>query len=259
MDDTKNQDNQDHYLLLGVPRSGKTTYFCSIAEHLQKLAISSGRFGFKFCDNHTSRFINKQMKLLRNDDWPEKTPKKDKEDYRFQLDYEKKILGIKFYTEIVDISYHDYPGEAFSEFCSDDPSGRYDDDIKDLESKTASAKGIFLMLDVEEIFNQKNVEESQEALVALIQKLKKNKKIKLALIFNKIELIPNYSHDKYMKKFKSLYGNAYQWLRGVEHKFFSVYTLGGECRIRHDGEIIPPKELHPKSILKPVNWMIHFI
>ena len=258
---TEKKDIVDNYLLLGAPLSGKTTYFCCMAEYLQRLATSCGRFGFKFCDNHTARFINTQMKLLRNGEWPVKTPKKDQQDYRFQLDYEKRILGIKFYTECVDILYHDYPGEAFNDAFLDTSSGRYESDVKDLKEKILFAKGIFLMLDVKDIFNEKNVDALQEALFAMIKYLK-NETIrppKLALIFNKIELIPNYSHDEYVEKFKKLFMHVYQWLCDMEYKFFSVYTLGGECQTSEAGKIIPPKELHPRWVEEPVNWMIHFI
>lgn len=251
----------ENYLLLGAPRSGKTTFFCCMADHLQTLATESGRFGFKFCDNHTSRFIRGQMKLLRNGSWPVKSPKKDEEDYLFQLDYDWKLFGIKFYKQFVDIIFHDYPGEAFNDAFSDTPSGRYENDVKDLRAKIALAKGIFLMLDVKEIFNENNVEAFQEALVEMIKYLRNNKKKppKLALIFNKTELITNYSHDKYVRKFKRLFSNAVQYLSGIEHKYFSVYTIGGECRISDAGVMIPPAELRPRQILKPVNWMIHFI
>lgn len=254
------KETSDNYLLLGVPRSGKTTYFCTMAEHLQKLATSSGRFGFKFCDNNTSRFIDNQMKFLRNNGWPEKTPKKDV-DYKFQLVHDLRIFGVKLYTEYIDILYHDYPGEAFNDAFSDAPSGMFTKNVEDLKEKIATAQGIFLMLDAKEIFNEENVESSQETLVALIKYLqeKAKRKIKLALIFNKIELIPDYSHREYLRKFKLLYRNAYQWLHGVNHQFFSVYTVGGECRVNEHGNVIPPEKLNPRSVLKPVNWMIRFI
>ena len=257
--ESKKESKHENYLLLGVPKAGKTTYFCSMAVHMQKLANTTPGLKFRYCDNHTSRFIDECMQKLKSQEWPDKTQHKSDKDYSFQLEYEKRILGIHIYTDTIDIIYHDYPGEAFTAAFSEIPcSGIFAADAEDLKKKIEIAKGIFLLLDAKEMFNENNIREMSESLTKMFKHIRTHKshQPKLAIIFNKAELFTNFQHDDFCRMFKDNYGNSFAWLP-PEYKFFTVYPLGS-CSINDQGESIPPEEITPKNVLWPVQWMIKY-
>ena len=177
-----------------------------------------------------------------------------------------------FYRRAV-ITCHDYPGEAFeAAFVVNDylipdkikAASRIGDDIAlgffrdadDMKSQIKKAKGIFLVIDAEELLNGRDEEKNRDVLTRLVQYIRhSNRNIKLAVIFNKLELLGG-PQTGLIAKIKKDYSNAYAYLPH-NHRFFYVYPLGS-VDTAEDGAIIPPKRLHPRGILAPIRWMIGF-
>lgn len=264
----------DNYLFLGLPKSGKTTYFSLMAQRLQDTANRTKNIKFLYLPTQitdksgeikqegiTSDFIADCISRVKKAKWPRKT--QDYEvGYSFELDkyfslFGKPVLQKYFYKKTV-VDYHDYPGEAFEVAFGviDNPTPEIKNAADDMKEKIASASGLFLILDADNLFNGTDSEKQRITLTKLFQCIKNsNPDIKLAIIFNKLELF--YGNTPNLETMlRKNYSNAYAYLP-YNHKFFYVYPLGTVVT-GDDGGIYPPKTLSPKNILDPVKWMIGF-
>lgn len=265
----------DNYLFLGLPKSGKTTYFSIMAQRLQDVANREKNMKFLYLptpitdkeseedkqEERTSDFIADCISRFKKAKWPKKTQAYE-DGYTFELTkyfslFGKPILQKYFYKKAV-IKYHDYPGEAFEVAFGviDSPTPEIKKAADDMKEKIASASGLFLILDADSLFCGTDSKKQRITLTKLFQCIKSSKPdIKLAIIFNKLELfcghIPNLE-----RMLRNDYSNAYAYLPD-NHKFFYVYPLG-TVGTGDDGWTYPPKTLSPKNILAPVKWMIGF-
>lgn len=265
----------ENYLFLGLPKSGKTTYFSLMAQHLQDVANLTKHLKFLYLptrivnketneetfDEITSDFIEDCIARIKKQRWPRKT--EDYESgYSFELDkffsfFGKPVLQKYFYRKAV-IDYHDYPGEAFEAAfgVGDDPTPAMVKAGEDMKSRIKTASGLFLILDADALFNGQDNKKYRTTLTRLFQCIRdSNRDIKLAIIFNKLELFAGNEPD-FVQKIRKDYSNAYAYLP-YNHKFFKVYPLGS-VDTAEDGSTLPPKKLLPKKILDPVKWMIGF-
>lgn len=268
----------DNYLILGLKGSGKTTYFSLMAQHLQDVANRTEYLRFRFLptiiinkvtkeesqEEITSDFISDCISRLDNQRWPRKT-----EDYEVGYSFElikyftifkQPILKNYFYKTAI-IDYHDYPGEAFSIAFGgeNNPTPSFQEAAKKMKDQIKSAAGIFLLLDTDEMFNNINTSLLKQTLTGLFRVINdSNPNIKLAVIFNKLELFGNIDQDVNQLKyqFRRDYGGAFAYLPH-SYNFFNVYTLGTVIT-PPSGEPIPPIRRTPKNILEPVKWMIGF-
>lgn len=247
----------NNFLFLGLPKSGKTTYFSLMAHHLQNVANKTSHLKFMYLPtcvvNHetgkesheeiTSEFIDDCIERLHHQRWPRKT--QDYETgYSFELDkffsfMGKPILQKYFYKKAI-IDYHDYPGEAFEVAFHVANSSDFQQAADDIKKQITTATGLFLILDADTLFNGQETAKLKKTVTELFRCIKDlNPNIKLAIIFNKLELfgekLPNFKN-----MLRTRYGNVYAHLP-YNYKIFYVYPLG--CvETRDDGNIYPPQK-----------------
>ena len=181
----------ENYLFLGLPKSGKTTYFSLMAQHLQDVAnrtkhlkflylptkIVNKETGKEFYDQITSDFIDDCISRIKKQRWPLKT--EDYETgYSFELDKffmfrGKPVLQKYFYRQAV-IDYHDYPGEAFEVAFSkgDNPTPDMLKAAENMKFRIQKARGLFLILDAEALFNGTDNKKYKTTLESLFQYIK---------------------------------------------------------------------------------------
>ena len=246
-----------NYLFLGLPKSGKTTYFALMAHHLQLEANITQKYKFRYLptvvddgekqkfEYITSNFIEDCISRLQKQRWPKKT-----QDYECEYSFE---LVDKSRT--VRIDYHDYPGEAFEEAFYATENTDFQSAANDIQDRIKKASGVFLTIDAEALFNEQDRLKFVRSVSGLFQWINYYKpKVKLAIIFTKLELFLPAKCDC-EKILRERYGNIYANLPS-NHKFFYAYPLGN-IEIKDDGNTYPPQEITPKNLLEPVEWMIN--
>ena len=180
--------------------------------------------------------------------------------YAFELVTFPRFFGSWFYYKSL-IEYHDYSGEAFEAAFGipKENTEQTERDAADMRERIKTALGIFLVLDADKIFNGINKNESRKNLERLFKFVRDtNPQIKLAVIFNKLELFPSKDNETidFENMFRNEYGNAYSYLSFLKYRFFCVYPLG-EVETDENGNIVPPKELSPRNDLEPIQWMLN--
>lgn len=263
-----------NYLFLGLPKSGKTTYFALMAQHLQNVANRTRNRKFRYLptqvvnqetgettldEDYTEDFIEDCVARIKEQKWPMKTQGYET-GYSFEFIKEFSLFGKlilqRFLYRKALVEYHDYPGEAFETAfgVAADPTDEMFKIGEDLKARIEKARGLFLILDADAIFNSQERQKLGKTITRLFRCIRKfNERVKIAIIFNKLELFAGNVPDlKY--KLRKEYSNAYAYLP-QNHKFFEVYTLGTVVT-NDDGSVIPPKPLHPRNILDPIKWML---
>ena len=245
----------DNYMFLGLPETGKTTFFCSMADNLQDVANKSdGKISLRVMSDIAQNTIENAMNKLRHQEWPDKTQYKLKEDIELSLTYK----GI-FKDCIWNFVFHDYPGEAFYEAFISKGEGNFVEDAEDLKKRLASANGVFLLLSAENLLNDENHSIRSNVIGAMLRFIiDNNNKAKVAILFNKVELFHEYSHDKMVKLFSEQYKIANGLIESLRTRraFFTVKPLGYNCEINEEGYYVPPQKLAPEGLLEPISWMI---
>lgn len=262
------------YTFLGTIGCGKTVFFTVMCKLLQDKGNDSNDFKFEFIPrcidppgaNSTYDYITRNLDAIENQKWPDKTgasltvQQHCLHPYMCELTQKRSFIWDKKYT----ICNIDYPGEAFRAAFS--PNGTYDgvdDRIRNmgmlLKLTVKDAKGIFLLIDAESIFNANDTEKNDidNRLSALFRHIREQFfQPRVAVIFNKLELF-NYSgadkdvHDKFKKRFS----NAYTALQKLANKeIFFAYSFG-KLDYTENGVPIPPKNREPKNILEIAEWV----
>lgn len=278
---SNNEKTVNNFVFLGLPGSGKTTYFSVMAHHFQLIANRSANLNVlylpteytdkatnqKKLKNTTADFIADCNRLLARQDWPDKT-----QDYfcayTIELqysfnDFDISLLNELYETEEIIIDYHDYPGEAFEvafgnadgDFNGKNASPKNMQELaEDMKKRIKTADGLFLIIDVDDLFNGTDASKKSNILASLLSYIQKNNKdVRIAVIFNKIELFNGLTID-FRALLRKQYGNAYSCLRLLNHRFFDVFPVGN-VETDTNGKPIPPPKTHPKNILEPVRWL----
>lgn len=245
----------DNYMFLGLPRTGKTTFFCTMADNLQDVANNSGgKINLQIMSDTAQKYIESAMDKLHKQEWPDKTQYKLKEDLELNLKYNGLINDY-----ICNFVFHDYPGEAFSEAFNGESDGIFVDDANDLKKRLSSVSGVFLLLSVENLFNDEDHFTRSNAIGGMLRFIiAHNQKAKIAILLNKVELFPEYNHDEMVKLLFNKYKFVNGLVKGLKNrcKFFSVQPLGNNCEINEEGYYVPPQKLAQKDLLVPISWML---
>lgn len=273
------KEDKEDYLFLGLPKSGKSTFFSLMAHYLQKTANESENLKFQFLETEyedkethevfrediTSDFIDDCISRMKNQRWPRKTEDYEA-GYSFKLIEYLTVFGKHdFLSSESVIDYHDYPGEAFEAAfgVAENPPEHILRAAQDMKERVGRTDGLFLIIDAEMLFmdfyaDAKDVK-SITSLFRLISRV--NPSLKLAIIFNKLELFKDVNSDaeqiNFVKIFREKCSNAFAHLPKNYRFFDNVYPLGNVA-INEEGEAIPPRQINPKNILEPVKWMLGF-
>ena len=276
----KSKEGKDkNYIFLGLPASGKTTYFTLMAYLLQRESNKTKKFRFKFLSDERNddadesaaiptfspaaakKFISASIKQIENQKWPDKTQLDARAQYRFEL--LKKWASLKFRMVI---SYFDFPGELFEALLRQDTekSMMIGDELRArFESAFGNAEGLFLIVDAERMFNKINSEDDDVVLSRLFDILKGKK---IAILFSKVDLFFGVSalEDKetLVSIFRETYPDAYARIEDSVGNcgYFPVKAFS-EIDIPEDGsDPRPPQKVkYDKSLLTPVRWMFGFM
>lgn len=258
-----NHKKLENYLFLGLPEAGKTTYFTVMAQTLQNFAVRGNEMKFRFENDATREFIRSGYGAITapEPDWPEKTTSY-LGGYEFSLLQRFNVMGINLPWELgykqASVCYHDYPGEAFQAAFGKVENETYADQAEKMRQEICKAKGVFLLLDADKLFNggdRAAMEETTEHLFRFI--IENNPKVKLAVLFNKLELFEVLADEcRFEEMFRDRYTSAYSWLpRKV--RFFDVYPIG-KLDVNENGKKVPAREISTRGVLEPVRWMIGF-
>lgn len=232
-----------------------------MVRELQKKLHSSNKFSLKIDDRKTADFIDECQERLKEQRWVDKTGFRDGENaysYIFQI-IEK---GLLWWDTTYSIDYRDYPGEVFTAAFSrpgaqSQTSAGTQKMANQLKGKIENCEGIFLLMDAEDWFNgQKSFRMNQIYILEELFKFinENNPSLKLALLFNKMELLPKNSEQTLQQIFRNDYPNAYS-LRPKNTKDFFIYPLGG-IKITEKGKVIPPETIRPQNIFDPIRWIL---
>ena len=262
------------YMFLGMSKCGKTTFFVVMCKLLQDKGNNSNHFKFEFIPrsidpkgaNSTYDYITKNWDSIVKQYWPNKSVSGKKSierclhPYMCELTRKRSFMWDKKYT----ICNIDYPGEAFRAAFS--PNGTYDganDDIRNmamlLNLSVKDAKGIFLLIDAESIFNVDDEEKNDidNRLSALFRHIREQVfQPRVAVIFNKMELFNYPGADKeVLNEFINRFSNAYTAMQKMANKaIFFAYPFG-KLDYTENGVPIPPKNREPKNILEIAEWV----
>ncbi len=253
----------DSYLFLGLPKSGKTTYFTVMAKTLQEIAAKGDSMKFR-CENDATReFVEAWWDTISapEPDWPEKTVTYDG-GYEFSLLQRISLLGFMlpwgFGCRKASVCYHDYPGEAFQAAFGDVDNDAYKAQADQMRRQISQARGVFLLLDADKLFNgadRKMLAKTTHKLFEFITK--NNEKVKLAILFNKLELFEGTEKNRNLEdEFRRLYDTACNWLPR-NARFFNVYPIG-KLDLNDGCRKVPARKIAPRGVLAPVQWMIGF-
>lgn len=263
------------YLFLGMPGAGKTVFFTIMCRLLQQEGLKNGAFNFEFIPggldpqnaNSTRDYIVNNWDCIEQRRWPGKTSANQKvakhcvNPYVCELSHKRNFLWPKKYT----ICNIDYPGESFRAAFS--PHGTYDgasDSVRNiallLKSAVDHAKGVFLLIDAENIFNADDKEKNDidNRLGALFRYIRdKNRSVRVAVVFNKMELfdISKDPEESVYKVFTEKYSNACAAMQLLSsYSVFFAYPFGKIDRTA-DGDVIPPESREPKNMLEIAEWI----
>lgn len=257
-----------NYLFLGLPGSGKSTYFTLMMRHFIKVTgqmktinvfpktlkapndlIQTGK--------EATNFLHDNAIKIARQEWPDKTQPEQPKGYAFEIKRDYKFLGIStkaFFNFQEYIAFFDYSGEAFQGLEEDTLPYKESNDIL---QQARDAAGIFLMIDAEALFN--GMMSYSDSLGNAVTRLwneiaDTNPSIKIAFVFTKLEKCQGLSCSTLPKMLKNIHpviGNI-----SCEHKFFYDVLPLGDIDINSDGEFIPPKKLHTRKLLEPIRWML---
>ena len=244
------------YLFLGLPNSGKTTYFSLMADAYQSEGAKNKNFRFLFMPTKTidsasgvtnyaqnaSNYIDSCISQINQQKWPKKT---------------LETIQCESCIDEQTARFIDYPGESYAAaFCEDEnPSSQMQEMANEIKRKIATASGIVLLVDTDMMFNGDRSQKIRQSLEGLFQCIHDvNPMLRLALLYSKLELFGD-KHPDFEQLFQTRYKNAYQWLLCLNFKTFQIYPLG-TFETDENGGIIPPRTRNPRGCLEPIHWIL---
>lgn len=238
--------NIEHYAFIGMPKAGKTVYYTVMFKKLQD-ALNDTKDSRLEYTPEIGKKIQDCYKVLREHEWPEKTKTSDKVgDITFNLGKSESKRIIR-----------DYPGEILVELLNANSTHPDLKDFKELLNKE-SLRGIFIIVDMEAVFNDYESSEVDQILSILFRIVREKKNVKIAIIPSKVEKFNKEfieeNRANFKTKFNKTYSNAYASLYKIEHEFFSNTMSLGNLRKNGDGDDIPG-DICPVNIFDPIFWL----
>ena len=261
-------------LMLGLPNSGKTVFFCVGMELLQRSFNNLGKdYSVTYKDHDTQTMVSGVMKRLRAQEWPSAT------DPEFTLDASARIT---YGGKVREIICRDFSGENFKDTFKGDfllSGNKTLDEISEyLEKNNAvstpgiiekylkdvkSASSIALIIDSAMLYEDTD-DDLYIELFHLMRFIKAGNKLKrLALIFTKNDVAKK-TPAQVKTEFESRWPNVYALLKEMkmDHEFFPASAV--RCVVNKEAEsdapYIPPKGYSPlgnsQDIEDPLYWLL---
>jgi hypothetical protein len=253
-------------VLVGLPNSGKTVFFITMINQLQR-RLSSKECKYSIISNSRSgsNLGDRFFKTIRKGAWPDKTETgaDDKAIFSYRIILEDNMVM----TQLRDIDYLDYPGEAYQIAFGDhtklsDPNNNiketYGDDADKIKSHINDAYGVFVIIDSEKLFEEDN-ELFNDIVWGLSDKLSKSKVKKVALVFTKTDMCPSKEKEDLIQILNDQNPDTLNQLQRIDFESFMVSAV--EAEVNLDGILVPIKdyspEKHSKGVLEPIKWMLN--
>jgi len=151
---------------------------------------------------------------------------------------------------------------AFGDPASQEENSAHAEDAKKLREEMKNAKGVFLVLDSQDLHNGLS-EELQGSLFYLANYMRQkggNSSKKLAVIFSKSDFFKQVSIDP-EEIFKIRYPNAYNNFEKLDPKLDTKYFFVTSIKdpLIKDGKYLPPKDYNTSQtdgIIEAALWML---
>ena len=248
-------------IIIGLPSSGKTVFFCTGMDALQRRFNELEGWGSVIYEEPgTEGFVTTVVNSeLRNRRWPENT--RGKSEHRVSIRCKNKKMSLL---------YRDYSGEAFlAAFGGTDQtaveavfSQEKDVDgkmIKDeLLEDVKAASDIVLVLDTSMIMNSVNRDLSV-CLFNLLTTIKESGfSGRIAVVFTKGDILGDLNAFSFEDALKRQQPNSYARLREMgRYKMFMVSAV--KCDVDTDGKYVPPVGYSSlkdsENVLEPFCWL----
>jgi hypothetical protein len=247
----------DSYYFMGPPNAGKTVFFVTMADRLQRLHLENPQkapYSVTYSTLETLKFVTDSIAEMTRSRWPIKTKKGN----IYEINIESRKMFAMKEGKFV---FHDYPGEAFMEAFVDsykiDDHSPYKEDARTMKDEMKNAKGIFLVIDSAVLDDQQSWE-IQERLFNFGEYLQNmGHSTKLAVVFTKSDIFREVKSSNPEEKFKKSYGNAYTIFQKFNTKYF--YVTSAKDSIRKKGVYVPKNKYdtsQSEGIVEAAVWMM---
>lgn len=256
------------YIIVGPRNSGKTVYFVTAVDLMQRLANDKNAgiainhaLPFdcvEYHDTKTRDFVDISLDNMFNMKWPDRTFTGNGN--RFQILFHKRGL----LNRTIHFSLLDYSGGTFTAAFSNEgelPPEEYvncKEDIQKIKDDIKSAEGIFVMMDSSALYNGKDIVMAHCLfnLVDYYRVTRKRKSTRIGVIFSKRDIISDPSFCP-KKRLRENFPNEWGKLMSIGVEFFTVSSVKN-TEVDLSGEVVPVKGFRSsdsEGILKPLSWM----
>lgn len=255
----------DAYIIIGPKNCGKTVFFVTAIDRLQRFANMKNTFNIKLETLITNKFVKDSLTGMSSSKWPAETlPAGNRLDVtvirkRRPLPNKKAMLV-----------FSEYPGGVFSAAfaksnANSSPHQNLENAVKQIITETANARGLFLVIDCKTLYQKHLDEELSACLFNLFKHLRNAKEVnklekKVAVVFTKMDLIPHDSSFNPMVALEQLDSNCWANLKDDEFdvEFFSVASVS-KTKSTDDGHQVPIDNYNSEmsdGLIQPLCWML---
>lgn len=250
----------DTYIVIGPKYCGKTVFSVTAIDRLQRLANEREHLKIEYLTTQTCDFVQDSLTQMSQSQWPLETLPAGN---RLEIGvYQKCLLwGVNEKRLIL----MDYPGGTFTAaFANPEAVSSHHpnltNSLQNLKVDIVNAKGVFLVFDCRTLYQKHYDRELASSLFNLDEHLRKPKKekIKLAIVFTKMDLIPPNSGFNPETALKNHNPDFWSKLLSFEAKFFPVAAVN-RTKVTIDGYQVPINNYNSEmsdDLIEPLCWML---
>ena len=254
-------DSRRSYVFVGPPASGKTVYFVTATDRLQRFAHEhSAQYEFTHRTPETLQFCQHALEQMNASEWPSKTQGLQVLEFELSKSFRLSDNTPVLYKTHYELSYCDCAGEAFDEAFGDQRvqgNGLHHEQAEHLKKEISGAHGIFVMIDTPK-FHDKASTDFHMRLFNLFKHIQTSTKAKrIAVVFTKKDEFAAKDFDP-KQKLKSDLPSAWNHLGRVSSEFFFVSAVKAP-KINEMGRLVPPENYdttQSENLLEPLKWML---
>ena len=232
-------------ILIGLPNSGKTVFFCVGMELLQRRFNKLSDYYITYPDLATQKMVSDVIKELRAQKWPAKT-----------MEVQEVCARISFAGHEREIICKDYGGGAFSKTFLSENIDEFIGNEKEYLKAIKSASSIALLIDSAMLCEEVD-DFFYDGLHKMMSAIKDNKLKRFAIVFTKND-IAKLTPRKAEEKFESQCPNAYAHLKKLrkEYRFFSISSV--QC-VAVGGNYVPPEGYSPLDHSEGLDDLLYWL